>query len=58
MSERDEARRIRKEISRLEEKRRRLAGKVMEVKPWALEEDEQLEKRILELARRLQGGGA
>ncbi len=54
----DEARRTREEISRLEEKRRRLSGEVMEGKPGALEEDEQLERRILELARRLEGGKA
>ena len=55
MSERDETHRTREKISRLEERRRRPSGAVMEGKPGALEEDERLERRILELARRLQG---
>lgn len=56
--EEDESRRTREEISRLEEKRRRLASEVMEGRPGALEEDARLEKRILELSQRHKGGAA
>ena len=56
--DKDETRRVREEISRLEEKRRRLSGEVMEGESGALEKDKQLERRILELARRLEGGKA
>ena len=49
MSEEDELRRVRQEIAQLEAERVRLSGEVMEGKPGALEYDEQLRQRILEL---------
>ena len=42
---------VREEILRLEQERRRLAPEVMGGDPAALEEDERLERRIMELAR-------
>lgn len=56
LDEKDEARRVREEVSRLEEKRRRLSSELMEGRPGTIEEDERLERRILELARQLEGG--
>jgi hypothetical protein len=49
MSEEDELRRTRQEIAQLETERVRLSTEVMEGKPGALEQDEQLRQRILEL---------
>jgi hypothetical protein len=48
MSE-EELRRTRQEIAQLEAERVRLSAEVMEGKPGALEYDEQLRQRILEL---------
>jgi hypothetical protein len=48
MSE-EELRRRRQEIAQLEAERVRLSAEVMEGKPGALEYDEQLRQRILEL---------
>ena len=42
---------VREEILRLEQERRRLAPEVMGGDSAALEEDERLERRIMELAR-------
>ncbi len=49
VSEKDELRRARQEIAQLEAERVRLSAEVMEGKPGALEEDEQLRQRIVEL---------
>lgn len=49
MSEEDELRRTRQEIAQLETERVRLSTEVMEGKPGALEQDEQLRQRIAEL---------
>ena len=49
MSEGDALRRAREEIAQLETERVRLATDVMEGRPGALEEDEQLRQRIAEL---------
>ncbi len=53
MSEEDALRRTREEIAQLEAERVRLATDVMEGRPEALEEDERLRQRMLELGRRL-----
>jgi hypothetical protein len=45
----EELRRTRQEIAQLETERVRLSTEVMEGKPGALEQDEQLRQRILEL---------
>ena len=63
MSRLDDERRMREEIKELEEARLRISGDVMEGKAGALEEDERLRERIVELTRGLmstkkeQGGG-
>ena len=63
MSHQDDERRMREEIKELEEARLRISGDVMEGKAEALEEDERLRERIVELTRELmsakeeQGGG-
>ncbi len=49
MSEKDALRRTRQEIAQLEAEGVRLSAEVMEGKPGALEEDEQLRQRIVEL---------
>ena len=49
MGQRDAERRMREEIKELEEARLRISGDVMEGKPRALEEDERLRGRIVEL---------
>ena len=49
MSEVDALHRAREEIAQLEADRVRLSAEVMEGKPGALEEDEQLRQRIVEL---------
>ena len=49
VSEEDELRRTRQEIAQLEAERVRLSAEVMEGKPGALEQDEQLRQRIAEL---------
>ena len=49
MSEEDALQRTRQEIARLETERVRLSAEVMEGKPGALEQDEQLRQRIAEL---------
>jgi hypothetical protein len=49
VSEEDELRRVRQEIAQLETERVHLSTEVMEGKPGALEYDEQLRQRILEL---------
>ena len=54
---------MREEVKELEEARLRISGDVMEGKAEALEEDERLRERIVELTRELmsakeeQGGG-
>ena len=53
MGQEDAERRTREGIKELEEARLRISGDVMEGKPGALEEDERLRERILELSRRL-----
>lgn len=67
MSEEDALRRAREEIAELEAERVRLSSDVMEGRPEALEEDERLRQRIVELGRWLleaekeggqDGGGA
>ena len=67
MSEEDALRRTREEIAELEAERVRLSSDVMEGRPEALEEDERLRQRIVELGRWLleaekeggqDGGGA
>ena len=63
MSQQDDERRMREEVKELEEARLRISGDVMEGKAEALEEDERLRERIVELTRGLmrakkeQGGG-
>ena len=63
MSRQDDERRMREEVKELEEARLRISGDVMEGKAGALEEDERLRERIVELTRGLmsakeeQGGG-
>ena len=63
MSQLDDERRMREEVKELEEARLRISGDVMEGKAGALEEDERLRERIVELTRGLmstkkeQGGG-
>ncbi len=47
----DALRRAREEIARLEAERVRLSVEVMGGRPGALEEDERLRRRIVELAR-------
>jgi hypothetical protein len=49
VSEDDALRRAREELAQLEAERVRLAGDVMEGRPEALEEDERLRARIVEL---------
>ena len=49
MSEEDVLRRTRQEIAQLETERVRLSAEVMEGKPGALEQDEQLRQRIAQL---------
>ena len=49
MSERDALRRAREEIAQLETERVQLSADVMEGRPGALEEDERLRQRIVEL---------
>ena len=49
MSEEDALRRTRQEIAQLEAERVLLSTEVMEGKPGALEQDEQLRQRIVEL---------
>ena len=49
MSEEEALRRARQEIAQLEAERVRLSAEVMEGKPGALEQDEQLRQRIVEL---------
>jgi hypothetical protein len=49
VSEEEELRRTRQEIAQLETERVRLSSEVMEGKPGALEQDEQLRQRIAEL---------
>jgi hypothetical protein len=49
VSEEDALRRAREEIARLEAERVRLSSDVMEGRPGALEQDEQLRQRIVEL---------
>jgi hypothetical protein len=49
VSEEDALRRTREEIAQLEAERVRLSTDVMEGKPEALEEDERLRQRIVEL---------
>ena len=51
VSEEDAPRRAREEIARLEAERVRLSVDVMEGRPGALEEDEQLRQRIVELGQ-------
>ena len=51
MSDEDAVRRAREELERLEAKRVRLSAEVMGGNPEALEQDEQLRKRIVELGR-------
>ena len=64
MSQQDDERRMREEVKELEEARLRISGDVMEGRAGALEEDERLRERIVELTRGLmsakeeQGGGA
>ncbi len=53
MSRQDDERRMREEIRELEEARLRISGDVMEGKLGALEEDELLRERIVELTRKL-----
>ena len=52
MSE-EEVRRAREDLARLEAERVRLSAEVMAGRPGALEEDEQLRQRIVELGRRI-----
>jgi hypothetical protein len=49
VSEEDALRRAREEIAQLEAERVRLSSEVMEGRPGALEEDERLRQRIVEL---------
>jgi hypothetical protein len=65
LSQLDDERRIREEVKELEEARLQISGDVMEGKAGALEEDERLRERIVELTRGLMsaknehgGGGA
>ncbi len=53
MSQLDDERRMREEVKELEEARLRISGEVMEGKAGALEEDERLRERIVELTRGL-----
>ena len=63
MSQQDDERRMREEVKELEEARLRISRDVMEGRAGALEEDERLRERIVELTRELmcakegQGGG-
>jgi hypothetical protein len=63
LSQQDDERRMREEVKELEEARLRISEDVMEGKAGALEEDERLRERIVELTRGLmsakeeQGGG-
>jgi hypothetical protein len=63
LSQLDDERRMREEVKELEEARLQISGDVMEGKAGALEEDERLRERIVELTRGLmsakkeQGGG-
>jgi hypothetical protein len=63
LSQQDDERRMREEVKELEEARLRISGDVMEGRAGALEEDELLRERIVELTRELmsakeeQGGG-
>ena len=52
MSEEEALRRTREELAQLEAERVRLSSDVMEGRPDALEEDERLRQRIVELGRR------
>ncbi len=54
MSEEDAVRRAREEIAQLETERVRLSADVMEGRAGALEQDEQLRQRIVELGRWLE----
>jgi hypothetical protein len=49
----DDERRMREEVKELEETRLRISGEVMEGKAGALEKDERLRERIVELTRAL-----
>jgi hypothetical protein len=49
VSEEDALRRTRQDIAQLEAERVRLSTEIMEGKPEALEQDEQLRQRIVEL---------
>ena len=53
VSDQDRTRRLREEIGRLEEARLRISPGVMGDEPGALEEDERLRGRLMELAREL-----
>jgi hypothetical protein len=53
LSRQDDERQMREEIRELEEARLRISGDVMEGKLGALEEDELLRERIVELTRNL-----
>jgi hypothetical protein len=57
MSQGDELRRAREEVAQLEAERVRLSAEVMEGRPGALEEDERLRQRIVELGRWLLEAG-
>jgi hypothetical protein len=63
LSQQDDERRMREEVKELEEARLRISGDVMEGRAGALQEDERLRERIVELTRELmsakeeQGGG-
>ena len=63
MSQQDDERRMREVVKELEEARLRISRDVMEGRAGALEEDERLRERIVELTRELmsakegQGGG-
>jgi hypothetical protein len=51
VSEEDAVRRAREELARLEAERVRLSAEVMEGRPGALEQDEQIRQRIVELGQ-------
>jgi hypothetical protein len=53
VSEEDALRRAREELAQLEAERVRLSADVMAGRPGALEEDEQLRRRIVELGQRI-----
>jgi hypothetical protein len=55
MSEEDALHRVREELARLEAERVRLSVDVMGGRPEALEEDEQLRQRIVELGQWMLG---